>query len=91
MYSAFDRELLACFQAMRHFRFMLDGRRLTLFTDHTRRGLGCGMAQGAAWLGCGMARVQRGLDSSAPACCTAGPSSNLGSAPQRRPSTERKP
>jgi hypothetical protein len=33
-YSAFDRELLACFQAIRHFRFMLEGRRFTLFTDH---------------------------------------------------------
>jgi hypothetical protein len=31
-----------------------------------------------------------GSDGSAPACCTAGPGSNLGSAPQRRPSTERK-
>jgi hypothetical protein len=35
-------------------------------------------------------RVRCGSDSSAPACCTAGPGSNLGSAPQRRPSTERK-
>ncbi len=34
--------------------------------------------------------VRRGLDSSTSACCTAGPSSNLGSAPQRRPCTERK-
>ncbi len=33
-YSAFDRELLACFQAIRHFRFMLEGRRFMLFTDH---------------------------------------------------------
>ncbi len=33
-YSAFDRELLACFQAIRHFRFMLEGRQFTLFTDH---------------------------------------------------------
>jgi len=33
-YSAFDRELLACFQAIRHFRFMLEGRRFTLYTDH---------------------------------------------------------
>ncbi len=33
-YSAFNRELLACFQAIRHFRFMLEGRRFTLFTDH---------------------------------------------------------
>jgi hypothetical protein len=35
-------------------------------------------------------RVRRGSDISASACCKAGPSSNLGSAPQRRPSTERK-
>jgi hypothetical protein len=33
-YSAFDRELLACFQAIPHFRFMLEGRRFTLYTDH---------------------------------------------------------
>jgi hypothetical protein len=33
-YSALDRELLACFQAIRHFHFMLEGRRFTLFTDH---------------------------------------------------------
>jgi hypothetical protein len=33
-YSAFDRELLACFQAIRHFRFMLEGRRFTLYMDH---------------------------------------------------------
>ncbi len=39
---------------------------------------------------CGSERVRCGSDSSAPACCTAGPGSNLGSAPQRRPSTERK-
>ncbi len=34
--------------------------------------------------------MRRGSDSGASACCTAGPSSNLGSASQRRPSTERK-
>jgi hypothetical protein len=34
--------------------------------------------------------VRCGSDSIAPDCCTAGPSSNLGSAPPRRPSTERK-
>jgi hypothetical protein len=34
-------------------------------------------------------RVRRGSESSASACCMAGPSSNLGSAPQRRPSAER--
>ncbi len=33
-YSAFDRELLACFQAICHFPFMLEGRRFTLYTDH---------------------------------------------------------
>jgi hypothetical protein len=40
----------------------------------------------------GSDRVRRGSDNSASACCTAGPSSNLGSAPQaqRSPSTERK-
>jgi hypothetical protein len=36
-------------------------------------------------------RVRHGPDSIASsACCKAGPSSNLGLAPQRRPSTERK-
>jgi hypothetical protein len=33
-YTAFDTELMACFQAIRHFRFMLEGRQFTLFTDH---------------------------------------------------------
>ena len=33
-YSAFDRELLAAFSAIRHFRFLLEGREFTLFTDH---------------------------------------------------------
>ena len=33
-YSAFDRELLAAFSTIRHFRFMLEGREFTLFTDH---------------------------------------------------------
>jgi hypothetical protein len=31
-YSAFDRELLAIYS--RYFRYMLEGRRFTLFTDH---------------------------------------------------------
>ncbi len=48
-------------------------------------GLGCGVAQigcGVAQIGCGVAlRVRCGSDCSASACCTAGPSSNLGSAP----------
>jgi hypothetical protein len=33
-YSAFDRELLTCVAGIRHFRFMVEGRRFTLYTDH---------------------------------------------------------
>ena len=33
-YSAYDRELLACVQDIKHFRFMLEGRPFTLYTDH---------------------------------------------------------
>jgi len=33
-YSAFDRELFACFAGIRHFRHMLDGRRFAVYTDH---------------------------------------------------------
>jgi hypothetical protein len=33
-YSAFDRELFAVVAAIKHFRFMLEGRRFTVFTDH---------------------------------------------------------
>ncbi len=33
-YSAFDRELIACYARIRHFRYMLDGRRFVIFTDH---------------------------------------------------------
>jgi hypothetical protein len=33
-YSAFDRELLACCGGIRHFRWMLEGRRFTIYTDH---------------------------------------------------------
>jgi RNase H-like domain found in reverse transcriptase/Reverse transcriptase (RNA-dependent DNA polymerase)/Integrase zinc binding domain/Integrase core domain len=33
-YSTFDRELLAAFLAVKHFRFFLEGRQFTLFTDH---------------------------------------------------------
>ncbi len=43
-------------------------------------------------IGCGIAQIKvlRGSNSSTSPCWKAGPSSNLGSAPQRRPSTERK-
>lgn len=33
-YSAFDRELLAVHLAIRHFRYFLQGRDFTIFTDH---------------------------------------------------------
>ncbi len=33
-YSTFDRELLAAFAAIRHFRFILEGRSFRLLTDH---------------------------------------------------------
>jgi transposase InsO family protein len=33
-YSTFDRELLAAFSAVRHFRFLLEGRQFHLLTDH---------------------------------------------------------
>ena len=33
-YSAFDRELLAAFSAVRHWRHLLEGRRFKLLTDH---------------------------------------------------------
>ncbi|GFS89776.1 RT_RNaseH_2 domain-containing protein [Trichonephila clavipes] len=33
-YSAYDRELLAIYSAIKHFRYMLEARDFTLFTDH---------------------------------------------------------
>ena len=33
-YSAFDRELFACYAGIRHFRYLLEGRRFCIFTDH---------------------------------------------------------
>jgi cleavage and polyadenylation specificity factor subunit 1 len=33
-YSAFDRELLACYLSVRHFRWMLEGRQFFIQTDH---------------------------------------------------------
>ena len=33
-YSTFDRELLAIFQSVKHFKHLLDGQRFTIFTDH---------------------------------------------------------
>jgi hypothetical protein len=33
-WSAFDRELYACVEGIRHFRFILEGRSFTIYTDH---------------------------------------------------------
>jgi cleavage and polyadenylation specificity factor subunit 1 len=33
-YSTFDRELLAMYEAIRHFRWSLEGRDFILYTDH---------------------------------------------------------
>ena len=33
-YSAFDRELLALYLGVRHFRYFLEGRKFIAFTDH---------------------------------------------------------
>ncbi len=33
-WSAFDRELLACVEGIRHFQIILEGRSFTIFTDH---------------------------------------------------------
>ena len=34
-YSAFDRDLLALYLATRHFRYFLEGRDFTAFTNHS--------------------------------------------------------
>jgi len=33
-YSAYDRELLAIYAAVKHFRFMLEGKKFSVITDH---------------------------------------------------------
>jgi hypothetical protein len=33
-YSVFDRELLAAYLSFRHFRYMLDGRKFHILSDH---------------------------------------------------------
>jgi hypothetical protein len=33
-YSAFDQELFACVAGIRHFRYMLEGRPFTIYTNH---------------------------------------------------------
>jgi hypothetical protein len=56
--------------------------RAIYFQDNYLR---CG-SEGAVWL----IRVRCGSDSSAPACCTAGPGSNLGSAPRAESNEDNK-
>jgi cleavage and polyadenylation specificity factor subunit 1 len=34
MYSAYDRELLVIYEAVKHFRHMLEAHHLIIFTDH---------------------------------------------------------
>lgn len=34
MYSTYDRELLAIYMAIKHFRHLVEGRKLTILTDH---------------------------------------------------------
>jgi cleavage and polyadenylation specificity factor subunit 1 len=36
IYSTYDRELLAIYEAVRHFRHMLEARHFTILTDHKR-------------------------------------------------------
>lgn len=33
-YSTYDRELTAIFQSIKHFRYLLEGRKFTIYTDH---------------------------------------------------------
>ena len=33
-YSTFDRELLAIYRALKHFRYFVEGRTFSIFTDH---------------------------------------------------------
>ena len=33
-YSTFDQELFAAYKAIRHFHFLIEGKKFTLFTDH---------------------------------------------------------
>lgn len=33
-YSAYDRELLAIYESVKHFRYMVEGRHFTIYTDH---------------------------------------------------------
>jgi hypothetical protein len=52
-YSAFDRELFACYAGIRHFRYLLNGRPFAIFKDHK------------PWLGC-LSRGQHAKPGSCP-------------------------
>ena len=34
VYSTFDRELLACVAAIKHFRYLLEGQKFFIWSDH---------------------------------------------------------
>lgn len=34
LYSAYDRELLAIYESVKHFRYMIEGRHFVIYTDH---------------------------------------------------------
>lgn len=34
LYSAYDRELLAIYEGIKHYRYMIEGRNFTIHTDH---------------------------------------------------------
>ena len=48
-YSAFDRELLAIYLAIRHFRHFVEGRAFTIFTDHKPRTFTLSSANSDKW------------------------------------------
>ena len=51
-HSTFDRELLAVYEALLHFRSHLEGRQFHLFTDHRPRVQRCGAGVGSLALFC---------------------------------------
>jgi RNase H-like domain found in reverse transcriptase len=67
-YSAFDRELLACYLAIRHFRWQMEGVKFYILTDHKllTSSLGDAGTQGGPQGG------QRRVISGSGFCCAAG-------------------
>ena len=58
-YSTFDRELLAMYLTVRHFRFFVEGRPFTAFTDHKPLTF-CMSKVSEPWSSCQHIRVQDG-------------------------------